>query len=90
MKEESLVEKNIELGMEFTRFLFEHPDMEKKIPRGALVVILPEYDRELAEFNLKIAERQREKGQPVVHIRIKKMASTHLSRLQGTEIELAG
>ena len=89
MKKESLIEKNLELGMEFTRYLFEHPDAEEKIPKGALVVLLPEYDAGLKEFNLKLAKEQQEEGQPVVYVKIKKLAPSHLSRLQETEIELA-
>ena len=87
MKERKLIEKNLELSFEFTRYLMAHPDIEKQIPRGSQVVMLPEYDDELKRFNLRNSKRRREKGQPVVYVRIKKLASDRPSRLIGTKIE---
>ena len=87
MKEAKLVEKNLELSFEFTRYLLDHPELEKRIPKGAQVVLLPDYDEELKRFNLRISRRQREKDQPVVCVRIKKFASGRSSRLVGTKIE---
>lgn len=87
MKERKLIEKNLELSFEFTRYLMAHPEVEKQIPSGALVVILPEYDDELKRFNLRNSKRGREKKQPVVYVRIKRLASDRPSRLIGTKIE---
>ena len=87
MKQSKLVEKNLELSFEFARYLLAHPEVEKQIPRGAQVVVLPEYDEELKRFNLRNSKRGREKGQPVVYVRIKKLAADRPSRLVGTKIE---
>ncbi|MBI4522443.1 MAG: hypothetical protein HY695_01380 [Deltaproteobacteria bacterium] len=87
MKEATLVQKNLELSFEFTRYLLAHPEMEEKIPRGAQVALLPDYDKRLARFNLKNSERQREEGQPVVYVRIRKLNPDRPSRLVGTKIE---
>ena len=87
MKQTQLVEKNLELSFEFTRYLLSHPDMEKRIPKGALVVLLPDYDEPLKRFNLRNSKRHREKGQPVVYVRIKRLASGRPSRLVGTKVE---
>lgn len=87
MKETKLVEKNLELSFEFTRYLLAHPELEERIPKGAQVVLLPDYDEELKRFNLRNSQRQREKGQPVVYVRIKRLAPSHPSRLVGTKIE---
>ena len=87
MKERKLIEKNIELGFEFARYLVAHPEVEKQIPSGARVVMLPEYDQELKRFNLRNSKRRREKGQPVVYVRIKRLASDRPSRLIGTKVE---
>lgn len=38
------------------RYVFDHPDILDKIPKGAVLVILPEDDRELYEKNYKILE----------------------------------
>ncbi len=45
MIESELVKKNISLSVEFSKYIFEHPELEDKIPKGAQVVLLPEYDR---------------------------------------------
>jgi len=61
MREDELIEKNINLSHEFSKYIFEHPELEDQIPTGAQVVLLPQYDKELSSYNLKIAEKQREK-----------------------------
>ncbi len=87
MKEATLVQKNLELSFEFTRYLLAHPEMEEKIPKGAQVVLLPDYDERLARFNLRNSKRQREEGQPVVYVRIKSLNPDRPSRLVGTKIQ---
>ena len=87
MKQNKLVEKNLELSFEFSRYLMAHPEVERQIPRGAQVVMLPQYDEELKRFNLRNSKRHRDKGQPVVYVRIKKLASDRPSRLIGTKLE---
>ena len=87
MKQSKLIEKNLELSFEFTRYLMANPEVEKQIPRGAQVVMLPEYDEELKRFNLRNSKRHQEKGQPVVYVRIKKLEPDRPSRLVGTKIE---
>jgi hypothetical protein len=87
MKKTNLVEKNLELSFEFTRYLLAHPEVEERISKGAQVVLLPDYDKELKRFNLRNSKQQREKGQPVVYVRIKGLAPDRPSRLVGTKIE---
>ena len=87
MKDTKLMQKNLELSFAFTRYLVAHPELEEKIPKGAQVVLLPDYDEELKRFNLKYAQRQREKDQPVIYLRIKRRATGRSSRLLGATIE---
>ena len=87
MRNTTLVEKNIELSFEFTRYLLDHPELEDRIPKGAQVVLLPEYDEKLKRFNMQTAKKQREEGQPVVYVSIKRLAFDRASRLVGTKIE---
>ncbi len=87
MKDSELVEKNLELSFEFTRYLVDHPELEERIPKGAQVVLLPDYDEDLKRFNLKNSQGRREKDQPVIYVRIKKLAARRSSRLVGTTIE---
>jgi len=56
MKEAKLVQKNLELSFEFTRYLLVHPDLEDRISKGAQVVLLPDYDERLRRFNLKVSK----------------------------------
>ena len=42
-------------------------------------MLLPEYDEDLSAYNLRIAEGQREKGQPVVYVRIEQLLAPRLS-----------
>jgi len=81
-------DKNISLSIEFSKYIFEHPELEDKIPKGAQVVLLPEYDKKLSEYNLMIAEKQREEGQPVVYVRIKRLLAPRLSRVEEAELEV--
>lgn len=55
-KEKEMIERNIELSAEFSRYLFEHPEVETKIPIDAEIVLLPEFDKELKKFNLQLGK----------------------------------
>lgn len=70
MTREEAVNKNLELSFEFDRYLFEHPKFAEKIPDNALVVLLPQYDEELREYNLRIAQENREPDQQLVLVEI--------------------
>ena len=88
MSEREFRDKNISLSIEFSKYIFEHPELEDKIPKGAQVVLLPDYDKQLSEYNLMIAEKQHEEGQPVVYVRIKKLLAPRLSRVEEAELEV--
>ena len=81
MSKKNAAYKNIVLNTEFNKYLVEHPEVADKIPNNALVVILPDDDPALCRKNLALARRHREKDQPVVHVRIKKLAPPPKSRL---------
>ena len=86
--ERELIQNNISLSIEFSKYIFEHPEFDDKIPKGAQVVLLPEYDEDLSAYNLRIAEGQREKGQPVVYVRIEQLLAPRLSRVSKAELEV--
>ena len=81
-KERAMIEKNIELGAEFSRYLFEHDDMGDKIPFGSEVILLPEFDEELKKYNLSIGKQLEDEGSKVLYITIKKLRPKTLSRLE--------
>ncbi|MBW8051300.1 MAG: hypothetical protein FVQ77_13350 [Cytophagales bacterium] len=84
--EKKIVEKNIELSAEFSRYLFEHPDIENNIPKDAEIVLLPEFDLELKEHNLKLGKKIEAEEGKVKYVIIKKLKPKILSRID--EIEL--
>ncbi len=84
--EEKMVEKNIELSAEFSRYLFEHPEIEEKISSDSEIILLPDFDKELKEFNLKLGKEIESKGEKVVYLKIKNMRPKVLSRIEKVEL----
>jgi len=65
--------QSLDLIHEFEQYIIEHPRFAERIPHGAQVVLLPTYDRELREYNLRNAKINAEPGRPVVHIEIERL-----------------
>jgi hypothetical protein len=86
MTREELFRKNQQLSTEFELYLLEHPEIEEKIPDNALIVLLPEYDKELAEKNIELAEANKEPGQIVVYVRVERLRT---SRIEGLTLQVA-
>jgi Family of unknown function (DUF5647) len=84
--EDKMIEKNLELSAEFSRYLFEHPEIEEKISSGSEIILLPDFDKELKNYNLKLGKDMETNGEKVVYIEIKKIRPKVLSRIE--EIEL--
>jgi phosphoglycolate phosphatase-like HAD superfamily hydrolase len=53
------------------KYVFEYPDVLDKIPKGAVLVILPEDDKELYDENYKVLEESKKKGIPVFIVTMK-------------------
>ena len=88
MTDQELFTKNLKLSTEFDLYLLEHPEVAERIPENALVVLLPEEDPELCEKNLELAKARREPGQPIVYVRVEKVAPPR-SRLVNPRVEVA-
>lgn len=88
MTEKELFTKNIKLSTEFDLYLFEHPEVAEQIPENALIVLLPEEDPELCDKNLELAKARREPDQPIVTVRVEKVAPPR-SRLVNPRVEVA-
>ncbi len=89
-KEKKMIERNIEISAEFSRYLFEHPELEEKLPVGAEVILLPEFDRGLKEYNLKLGKAIESEQGEVVYVAIKNMRPKILSRIEDVRLEAAG
>jgi hypothetical protein len=61
------------LSQEFDRYVLEHPGFAERIPFGAEVVLLPTYDKELREYNLRNGAINNEPGRPIIHIEIDRL-----------------
>ena len=86
-KEKEMIERNIELSAEFSRYIFEHPEIEEKIPLDTEIILLPEYDRELREFNLQLGKNIEKEGEKVIYISIKEIRPKTFLRIEKIELE---
>lgn len=77
--------RNSLLGLEFDRYMREHPEFSERIPDDAQVVLLLEGDEEFNRWSTRIGKEQAESGQPVVYITIKKLGPAH-SRIEDLEL----
>ncbi len=85
-KEKEMIERNIELSAEFSRYLFEHPDIEERLPKDAEIILLPEFDKELKEFNIGLGKGMEADADKVVYISIKNIRPRTLSRIEKVEL----
>ena len=73
--------RNSLLGMEFDRYLREHPEFAEKIPNNAQVILLLEGDEEFNTWSARIGKKQAAQDQPLLYVTIKKLAPAH-SRIE--------
>ncbi len=86
MTRKELFRKNQQLSTEFELYILEHPEIEEQIPDNAMIVLVPEYDQELATKNIELAEANNESGQTIVYIRITRLRT---SRIEGLTLQVA-
>jgi len=73
--------RNSLLGMEFDRYVQEHPEFAEKIPTNAQVILLLEGDEEFNNWSTHAGREQAESGQPLLYVMIKKLGPAH-SRIE--------
>jgi hypothetical protein len=73
--------RNSLLGMEFDRYLREHPEFTDKIPNNAQVILLLEGDEQFNQWSVRIGKEQAAQDQPLLYVTIKKLAPAH-SRIE--------
>ena len=89
MRSQTMIRKNLLLGMELDKYLIEHPSLIEQIPQGAYVVLLPEDDPELCKANTRLARKRLKEGEKVVFVRVEKLAPPPKSCLIRPRIEVA-
>ncbi len=77
-----VVEQNIALTGEFTRYLLEHPNILQTLPEQFEVVILPEDDPDMRLYNLELLDRYGSEGKPIVFVRMRVHAPDVVSQHQ--------
>jgi siroheme synthase (precorrin-2 oxidase/ferrochelatase) len=78
---EEIIKRNLDLHAEWMKYAFEHPDVLDRIPKGAVLVILPEDDDELYAENSKILEDNKKKNIPVFVVTMK-MPKPQISKIE--------
>ena len=84
--EKKMVKQNIELSTEFSRYLFDHPELEEAIPPDAEIILLPEFDIELKDFNLELGKKIEVSGTKIVYMKIERLRPKILSRIEGVSL----
>lgn len=82
-----LQEQHALLIHEFNQYLFDHPEFLKRLPQGAVLVLQLAGDEAYNRWSRNLAEKTREKGQPLAFIEVRKLAPTH-SRLISPRLRL--
>ena len=81
MTKDEVTKKNLDLHAEWMKYAFENPDVLDRIPKGAVLVILPEDDEELYVENYRVLEENKGKGIPVFVVTMK-MPKPQISNIE--------
>ncbi len=79
--------RNAILGVEFDRYVRDHPSFASRIPRGAQIVLQFPDDPRFNAWARRLAKRQRESGQPVVLVTIARVQPPR-SRLISPKLQI--
>lgn len=72
----NIVERNIRLTGKIMEYMIDHPRIFNVLPDDFELVILPEDDPEISQFNLDLLNKRDSKSKPIVFARIKTSART--------------
>jgi Family of unknown function (DUF5647) len=79
--------RNAMLGVEFDRYVLDHPSFAARIPRGAQIILQIPGDTKFNTWARRLAERQREAGQPVVQVVVERLQAPK-SRLVSPRLQI--
>jgi len=69
-KSTGIVERNTELVGQFMRYILAQPEILESLPDNFRLVILPQGDAELRQFNLDRLDEYAKQSQPIVFVRL--------------------
>ena len=87
-REKNLIERNLDLIFEFEKYVLEHPNVAKKIPRNAVVSMRIKGDTTFNRWSQRLASKQAKNKRPVLCVTIKKLRPP-LSRIEKLHVEQA-
>ena len=79
--------RNAMLGVEFDRYVRDHPSFGARIPRGAQIVLQLPDDPNFNAWARRLAKRQRDRGQTVVLVTIARVQPPK-SRLVSPKLQI--
>ena len=71
-----IVERNIRLTGKIMEYMIDHPGIFNALPDNFELVILPEDDPEISQFNLDLLNKLGRRSKPIVFARIRTQART--------------
>jgi len=71
MTQHDIGNKNLDFHAEWMKYVFDNPDVIDRIPKGAVVVLLPEDDKDLYDENYKLLKENHKQGIPVFAVTLK-------------------
>ena len=66
---DEIVERSIAVVGLIMQYLLEHPDVLASLPDDFELVVLPEDDPEMRQYNLELLDRYTDEGKPIVFAR---------------------
>jgi len=85
---EKFFNKNSELSIEFSKYVLEHSEIEDLLSEDKVIIFLPEYDRELRDFNMRMGKNIEKEGGKVLYVKVKDLSPKISSRLVGVEVTI--
>ncbi len=70
MMNDQIIERNLSLVTEVTRFILENPSILDRLPPDFQLVVLPQDDPELSLYNLDLLAGHTEQNKPLVMVRL--------------------
>lgn len=79
-------ERNVDLALEFNRYVIEHPEITEEIGGNARVIFQIEGDEEFNEWGRELGKSYASRGdKPIVYVTVKKMRPIQ-SRIEELEV----
>ena len=69
-----VAERNLDLVTSMMHFILDQPQVLDQLPPDFRLVLLPDDDRELRQYNLELLEHNGENERPIVFVRLRAQA----------------